>query len=134
MTHATTQPTFGDVLIVDDDLVILNVIVKALVRDGYAVRRAVSGKEALTAILARLPALLLLDLEMFGLNGDELLVYVRTIYPHVPVVLITAYAERAQPLVNRYGVACMTKPFDLNDLLDYVARYVQPERANAVGQ
>jgi DNA-binding NtrC family response regulator len=132
MTHATEQPTLGDVLIVDDDPVLLKVIVKALARDGYAVRTAVSGKEGLMAILARLPALLLLDLQMIGLNGDDLLVYVRKIHPQLPVALITAHPERAEPLVARYGVACITKPFDLQDVLDCVARYVR--QARAVGE
>jgi CheY-like chemotaxis protein len=134
MTHATEQPTLGDVLIVDDDPMVLHVIAKALVRSGYAVRSALSGKEGLLAILVALPALLLLDLEMRGLTGDELLIYVRTIHPRLPVALITAYDERAQPLIERYGVACIKKPFDLDDLQDCVARYVRPARANAVGE
>jgi DNA-binding NtrC family response regulator len=132
MTHATAQPTLGDVLIIDDDPVLLNVIEKALVRGGYAVRSAVTGKDGLLSILVALPALLLLDLEMLGLTGDELLIYVRTVYPQLPVALITAYDERAQPLVDRYRVACFKKPFDLDGLLDYVAQHAP--RAQAVGR
>jgi len=118
----------GDVLIIDDDPVILNVLVKALVRDGCAVRTAISGKEGLRAILNHLPALILLDLQMVGLDGDDLLVYVRKLHPHLPVALITAHPERAQPLVDRYGVECIVKPFDLQDVLDCVARYVRSAR------
>lgn len=129
MPHAAAQPTSGDVLVIDDDPVILNVIVKALAKDGYAVRSALSGKEGLIALLARLPALLLLDIQMLGLDGDDLLVYVRKIHPHLPVALITAHPERAQPLVDRYGVECIVKPFDVQDLLDCVARYVCAARA-----
>jgi hypothetical protein len=47
----------------------------------------------------------------------------------VPVVLITGSPERAQALVDRYGVECVAKPFDLDTLLACVARYIRPDRA-----
>ena len=82
--------------------------------------------DGLKAIIDRPPALLLLDLKMTGLDGEELLVYMRRVHGAVPVVLITGNPERAQPLVERYRVECIAKPFDLSELLDCVARYVQP--------
>src|SRR5687768_3975714 len=112
MPHAS-EGSIGDILVIDDDAPIVETIVSALHSEGYAVRSAANGDDGLKAIVDRLPALLLLDLKMAGLEGDTLLVYVRSVHPTMPVVLLTANPERARPLVERYGVECIAKPFDL---------------------
>jgi DNA-binding response OmpR family regulator len=116
-------------LVIDDDRAIVETIVAALHAEGYTVRSATSGAAGLRAIVDQPPALLLLDLSMIGLDGGDLLVYMRTVHRAVPVVLITGSPERAQALVDRYGVECVAKPFDLDTLLACVARYMRPDRA-----
>src|SRR6187397_2509118 len=54
----------GDILVVDDDHRIVDLLVELLSSAGYAARGAHDGQEALEAILAHRPALVLLDLQM----------------------------------------------------------------------
>ena len=61
------------ILIVDDDAAIGDMEQEVLERAGYAVRRAYSGTEALLLLRQERPALVLLDLMLPGLSGEELL-------------------------------------------------------------
>jgi CheY-like chemotaxis protein len=124
-----SQPLAGDVLVVDDDPVLVELIADVLHKEGYAVRRVYNGVEGLMAIAADPPALVLLDLQIPYLNGGEVLAQVRTAHPDLPVVLITAIPELATPYMELHQVQCIAKPFSLDELLDCVARYVQPQRA-----
>jgi DNA-binding NtrC family response regulator len=120
----------GDVLVVDDDPVIVELITDALHKEGYAIRRVFNGVEGLMAIAADPPALVLLDLQLPYLNGAAVLAQVRAAHPDLPVILITAVPDQAQPLLEPYHVTCIAKPFDLDTLFDCVARYVQPQQAS----
>ena len=122
----------GDVLIVDDDPVIVEMITDALQIEGYAVRRVYNGVEGLMAIAADPPALVLLDLHLPYLDGGAVLGQVRAAHPDLPIVLITAAPDQAAPYVERYPVQCIAKPFDLDALMECVAQYVQ--RVHAVGR
>jgi len=123
----------GDVLVVDDDPVIVELIMDALHNEGYAVRRVYNGAEGLMAIAAEPPALVLLDLQLPSLNGSAVLVQVRAAHPDLPVVLITTIPDQARSLFEPYYVMCIPRPFDLDELLACVARYVQPQRARQAG-
>jgi CheY-like chemotaxis protein len=59
----------GDILVVDDDPIIVEMLTELLVFEGYDVRSAQCGPEALDAILARRPALILLDLQIPSMPG-----------------------------------------------------------------
>ena len=59
------------VLIIDDDIYIGNVIEEALIKEGYQVLRAYSGTEAIYVLSASTPDLILLDLMLPGLSGEE---------------------------------------------------------------
>jgi putative two-component system response regulator len=109
------------VLVVDDVRANRELLDGYLAALGYDVREAADGQEALDAIDAREPDLVLLDIEMPKLDGLEVC---RRIKAHptrrlVPVVLITARSDRATRLA---GVAAgaddfLTKPFDAQELL-----------------
>ena len=61
------------IMVIDDDIHIGNMLEEALSRDGYKVSRAYSGTEALMLLSAQKPDLVLLDLMLPGLSGEELL-------------------------------------------------------------
>jgi DNA-binding NtrC family response regulator len=122
----------GDVLIVDDDPVIVELITDALSAEGYAVRRVFNGVEGLMAIAAEPPALVLLDLHMPYLNGAAVLAQVRAAHPELPMVLITASPELAAPYMELYQVQCIAKPFELDILIDCVAQCVP--RSKVIGR
>ena len=107
------------ILIIDDDAAIGNLEQEVLQRAGYAVLRAYSGTEALLLLKDSRPDLILLDLMLPGLSGEELLPKLRSI----PVIVVSAKAavqDRVSLLMD--GAAdYLTKPFDTRELLARVA-------------
>src|SRR5690242_18810616 len=119
-----------DVLVIDDDAEICDLIVELLTDEGYAVRAAKGAEAGLLAIEDTLPALLLLDLWLPEMSGDALLRILRAAGYTFPVVLITASPQSAQSLAAMGDPICIAKPFDIDELLDCVRRYVQPAHAS----
>jgi len=124
--HADSYSTPGDVLVIDDDAAICELIVEVLTDEGYAVRSAADAEAGLLAIEDRIPALLLLDIQLPGRQGDELLRILRAAGHTFPIALITASSQTAESLKDMGSVVCVAKPFDIDELLECVARYVQP--------
>jgi len=122
----------GDILIVDDDQPIVDFITEALADEGYQVRSAFSVASALEATLAQIPDLIIMDLHMPGKTGD---VFVRELrhdgLTDVPVVLMTADSMSARALEAEGIALCLLKPFDLDDLLACVAKYIRPQQEHA---
>jgi len=120
--HYQRSRTIGDILIVDDDPTIVEMLTELLLFEGYQVRSGRNGREALAAIAAKRPALVLLDLQMPQMNGAEVIAALaETPFADVPIAIITATPAAAEPLVGRSNVACMAKPLDLDTLLAGVA-------------
>jgi DNA-binding response OmpR family regulator len=115
-----------DILVVDDDPVIVEMLCEFLEFEGYAVRGAHNGLEALEAIRACRPALVLLDVQMPYMSGAELLdALARTIFADLPIIIITASPIEAQWIANTHNVVSMTKPLDLDVLLAGVAEMLR---------
>ena len=103
------------ILIIDDDVHIGNMLEDLLVRENYQVSRAYSGTEALLALAAAKPDLVLLDLMLPGLSGEEVLPKMEG----VPAVVLSAKADVDSKVSLLLGGAAdyMTKPFDTKELL-----------------
>lgn len=116
------------ILVVDDDPSIAALIAEVLTDEGYAVRLAYDASSALAAIATQAPALVLADLLLPGMSGLELLRMVRAQgHADLPIILMTAAADRAADLTTQGATACLLKPFDIDELLACVARYVSPQ-------
>ncbi len=102
------------ILIIDDDLHIGNMLEEALRRERYVVLRAYSGTEALYVLDRQRPNLVLLDLMLPGLDGEELLPRISGI----PVIVVSAKADVQSKVALLLGGAAdyVTKPFDLQEL------------------
>jgi CheY-like chemotaxis protein len=88
---AVTAPGFSyRILIVDDDLIILQVSSLVFTDQGYEVRTAADGFQALVELRRSLPDVIVSDLRMPGMSGFELLSVVRRRFPHIPVIAISA--------------------------------------------
>ena len=107
------------VLIVDDDVYIGNTIEEALVKEGYQVSRAYSGTEALYVLSASKSDLILLDLMLPGLSGEEVLPQMKGI----PVIVISAKIDVNDKVELLLGGAAdyITKPFEMKELLARIA-------------
>ena len=107
------------ILIIDDDTAIGNLEQEVLERAGYAVQRAYSGTEALLLLKSSHPDLILLDLMLPGLSGEEVLPRIQGI-PVIVVSAKTAVQDKVNLLLG--GAAdYLTKPFDTKELLARVA-------------
>ncbi len=114
----------SDILVIDDDAPIVELIVEVLRDEGYAVRSACDVASALTAVAARLPALILLDATM---PSDEIPLFEklrRQCYARIPIVVISATPRIEETVLAQGAADFLAKPFDLDELLAYVARYV----------
>jgi len=78
---------------VDDDPGVCETMRRILAMDGHVSEGAVSGKEALRKFGQGRFDLVILDLEMPGMRGDELALEIKKIAPEQTIVLLTAYGE-----------------------------------------
>lgn len=103
------------IAVIDDDLHINNMLCELLSREGYEVIRAFSGGEALAVLEETTPDLVLLDLMMPGLSGEQVLPKIRDI----PVIVMSAKADVGSKvnLLLSGAVDYVTKPFDTKELL-----------------
>ena len=103
------------ILIIDDDIHIGNILEEVLRRESYRVSRAYSGTEALLVLSAVRPDLVLLDLMLPGLPGEEVLPKLQGI----PVIILSAKADTNSKVSLLLGGAAdyVTKPFDTEELL-----------------
>ena len=81
------------ILVVDDETMMRNLLEKILVRDGYCVLLAEDGDRALEVLKENKIDLIISDMKMPRLNGFELLKIVKQEYPHVGMIMMTAYGD-----------------------------------------
>ena len=115
------------ILIVDDEPFNLDLLEQELTELGYATERANNGAQALQKIAQANPALVLLDYQMPGMNGIEVLRTVRQTDQDLPIVLITAHGsiERAVEAVKAGADDFITKPFDPEHLAVVVKKALE---------
>lgn len=120
------------ILIIDDDIYIGNMLEETLVREGYCVSRAYSGTEALMVLDAKRPDLVLLDLMLPGLNGEEVLPRIKGI----PVIVVSAKVDVTEKvnLLLSGAADYVTKPFDTRELLARIAVALRDAREMDSGE
>ena len=113
---ATEQSRLRSIIIVEDDEDVADSIRYNLEREGFRVRLAASGEDALNLILDRPPNLILLDLNLPHMNGFELCRRLRAeaTTARVPIVMLTARADEADKVLglNMGADDYVTKPFE----------------------
>jgi len=110
-------------LIVDDEAGVRESL-RMILKEEYVATVAASGEEALEAIRAEPPSVVLLDILMPGLDGLEVLERMRSLAPHVPVIMLTATktVKTAVKAMKLGAYDYVTKPFDVEELKLHVAR------------
>jgi two-component system, OmpR family, response regulator ResD len=115
-----TAATGEDILVVDDETSVAEVIGLYLKREGFQVRTAADGRQALDAISEQRPALVILDLMLPHVDGLAILRHLRQeTQPGIPVIMLTA---RSQEIDRIYGLELgaddyVTKPFSPAELM-----------------
>lgn len=117
------------VLVIDDDVYIGNMLEELLTREGYRVTRAYSGTEALLVLEGARPDLVLLDLMLPGLSGEELLPHIKD----VPVIVVSAKVDTESKisLLMEGAVDYVTKPFEPRELLARIVAALRKSTATA---
>jgi len=112
------------VLVAEDDAALREALVDTLRFAGCRVTAVADGAQALAVLESERPGLVLTDVQMTPVDGHELLQRVRTRWPEVPVVLITAYGtiERAVAAMRDGAADYIVKPFEADALINLVAR------------
>jgi CheY-like chemotaxis protein len=111
------------ILIVDDDHAILAVERQVLADEGFSVREAHDGAEALVAMDEEPPAMIVLDIQMPGIDGPTFSRELRTRLKHVPLVIVTAAPDPKHEADRCNAEAYLAKPFRADDLLKLVRRF-----------
>lgn len=103
------------IAIIDDDVYIGNMLEELLTKEGCRTLRAYSGTEALLLLQNHRPDLILLDLMLPGLSGEEVLPHIR----NIPVIVVSAKIDVDDKvhLLMSGAADYITKPFDAKELL-----------------
>ena len=107
------------ILIVDDEKYIVSGLEEAFQDEGYSVLTAYDGKEAWAKVNSNDVDLVVTDLRMPVMSGDELVEKISAAYPTLPVIVLTGHGtiETAVESMRRGAVDFFTKPVDLEKLL-----------------
>ena len=120
------------ILVVDDEYAVREVLTTFFEHEygprGYTVETATDGTGALAAVQRRRPALVLLDIEMPGMNGVETLQRIRAIDPAIPVIMVTGTESTrlAGDVIKGGAFSYLPKPVRLQYLEHLAATVLQP--------
>ena len=117
------------IAIIEDDSAISAMLTEVLTKEGYAVRCAYSGTEALYLLEQHRPDLVLLDLMLPGLPGEQVLPHIRSI----PVIVLSAKVDvqNKVDLLLSGAADYITKPFDTHELLARITVQLRKSTAPA---
>src|SRR5213078_550247 len=111
------------VLIVDDDVETLSVERELLAESGFRVVEARDGAEALRAVQEDPPAVVVLDVQMPGMDGPSFVLELRIALRRVPPVILTGVADPRREADRCNAEAYLSKPFDAQQLVSVVRRF-----------
>ena len=121
-----------DILIVEDEGDIRDMIAGILEDEGYQARQAATSEEALDAVKARVPNLVVLDVWLKGssMDGIELLDRLKVISPNLPVIVISGHGtvETAVSAIRKGAFDYIVKPFKAEKLLITASRALENAR------
>ena len=128
----------SDILIVDDERDIRELISDILIDEGYATRLAGNSDDAMSAINADSPALIVLDiwLKDSRMDGIDILKTVKRDNPDVPVVIISGHGniEIAVAAIKQGAYDFIEKPFNIDQLLVVIRRAMETSRLRRENQ
>ena len=126
----------SDILIVDDEVSLVSHLQTLLSWENYQTRQAGNGMEAMTLIDEQPPSVIVTDITMPHVDGYELLTYVQTYYPQIPVVVMTGYGsiDSAIKSLQLGAFDYALKPFENRLILETITRAAEKARLNRYEQ
>src|SRR5215813_3411148 len=113
----------GRILVIDDNPNVVDILGRCLREEGYGVLGALTSDEGLKLAILSRPELVLLDLDLPGTNGIELLKRIRSTNPTTRVIIVTGNADPAlaREALKFGALAYIDKPFDFAYLKRVIA-------------
>lgn len=116
-----------DILVVDDQpgvRYLLNIVIN---ESGHKAHTAQNGLEAIDMARSIRPDLIFMDVRMPIMGGLEALAKIKPLSPESEVIIMTAYGsdETIEEAKNLGALGCMAKPFDINDIKDFIQDYAR---------
>jgi two-component system response regulator FlrC len=123
------------ILVVEDDPSLREAVCDTLLLAGKTVVSAPGGHEALALLAGQSVSLVVSDVRMMPMDGIALLKEIRSQWPHLPVVLMTAYADVDRAVEAMRAGACdfLLKPFEPAALLAHIEKYKLPAAEDDAG-
>ncbi|MCJ7497152.1 MAG: sigma-54 dependent transcriptional regulator [candidate division Zixibacteria bacterium] len=120
----------GNILVVDDEVVICKSIQRILSPEGYEVKTALSGEEALEKISQESFDIVITDLKMPGMDGMELLTKIKEKDPEIIVIIITGYStvQTAVQAMKMGALDYIPKPFTPEELIVVVEKALEKKK------
>ncbi|GKT08427.1 sigma-54 dependent transcriptional regulator [Desulforhabdus sp. TSK] len=117
------------ILVVDDERSMREFLEVMLLKEGYQVRCAAGGKDALEAIRQEPFALVITDIRMKPINGLEVLKQCRHLSPQTVVIIISAYAsaETAVAAMKEGAYDYLPKPFNIDEMRSVIRHALQSD-------
>lgn len=135
--HVTTRleehvTTTGHILIVEDDPDVARLIAHHLQQAGYMVHTAHSAEEALTYLEQNLPDLITLDIDLPGMQGDELADQLKSdpATQDIPILVLSVLYD--DPESMKFGVYALPKPIEQEELLTTVSEMLHESHQGPV--
>jgi CheY-like chemotaxis protein len=114
------------ILVADDDPIIRKLLCEVLTDDGHKVRAVTNGAQAIKKAQKEEFELFFSDVHMPVMNGLETLRTMRSILPHLPVVMMDSYPDQlVRQAQNEGALTCIHKPFDLKEIREVVLKVKQ---------
>jgi DNA-binding NtrC family response regulator len=112
------------ILVVDDEEALRMVLSSELEGEGYKVKSAADGREAISILTSNEFDLVLLDIKMPNVDGFEVLKFSKERWPNTKIVMLTGFADLKNAIESKKLGAedFISKPYDLVDLLTTVER------------
>ena len=120
----------GKILIVDDEPDTLEIIRKLLQFEGFEILTASSGEEGVKRVAEELPEVVLMDISLPGIDGNEALRRIKKIQPFPSVIMLTAYAtvDNAIQALKEGASDFVKKPFENDHLIHIVHQSLEKYR------
>jgi two-component system response regulator AtoC len=121
------------ILVVDDDEVTCNLLEEVLAKEGYAVRKALNGQEAIREGECNSYDVVLTDIKMVGMDGMEVLRAYRQRSPETILIMMTAFGsiETAIRAIKEGAYDYVSKPFKLEEIKLTIQRALEQKRLAA---
>ncbi len=117
-----------DVLIIEDDVSFQKALKNSLKKEGYTTLSVGSAEQGLKALESNMARLIISDIKMDQLCGLQLLTQLKSRFPNLPVLMMTAYGtvESAVEAIKSGASDYLMKPFDINTLIKSVEQNIAP--------